>query len=890
MTLHFYIKYKTNFGEQLFVQINHKDYAAPIAMSFFNEELWYVAVPWKAQDTPTNYNYLFIDKDGQTSEDWEQHRIIDTTQQKRQEWVFFDSWNFAGYAENAFDTVPFKNVLAVYNKKGARQNIKTATHIFKVKAPLLSSTESLGIIGSAKELGQWKEDEIMGMQRIGEWFVAYTDLSKDDFPVAYKYVIYNTKDKSYTYEDGNNRVVISDYSKNKVSVLHDGFLRIPRSFKGAGVAIPVFSLRSKESFGIGEFNDIMYLADWCKKVGLSLIQILPINDTTVNYTYTDSYPYSAISAFALHPAYMHLESLAGEKFVHLLKPYSKKKKQLNASDVVEYVDVIKYKRAILKDLYNVLKDETFGSDGYAIWIKQNAYWAKPYAAFCYNRDKYETADFNTWKTLAEYDEVQVDKLFSPKYKDFDEVVIHLFIQYHLHVQLQNAVAYAHQKGIVVKGDIPIGISRNSCDAWVQPELYNMSFQAGAPPDDFAVKGQNWGFPTYNWAKMKEDGFEWWRNRFEHMRNYFDAFRIDHILGFFRIWSIPTHAVEGILGFFVPAIPVHLNEFFENHIWFDYNRYCLPFISENVLNEYLGVHAAEVQQKYLTFKDGQWHLLPEYNTQEKVVAHFNTLPNNENNQKIKQGLFDLISNIILIEVTDSKRTQFHFRVGMEQTSSFKYLEYETQQKLKQLYVNYFYRRQDDFWKKEAWDKLPALKKTTNMLICGEDLGMVPECVPEVMQSMGLLSLEIQRMPKDPKRKFFHPSDAPYLSVVTPSTHDMSTIRGWWEEDYLLTQQFFNKELGQQGEAPFYCEAWINKQIVVQHLFSPAMWCIFQLQDWLGINNKIRRENPNDERINVPANPKHFWQYRMHLTLESLTKSTDFNTEVAALVKESGRAEG
>lgn len=186
-----------------------------------------------------------------------------------------------------------------------------------------------------------------------------------------------------------------------------------------------------------------------------------------------------------------------------------------------------------------------------------------------------------------------------------------------------------------------------------------------------------------------------------------------------------------------------------------------------------------------------------------------------------------------------------------------------------------------------NKLPGLKRSTNMLVCGEDLGMVPACVPDVMRQLGILSLEIQRMPKNPETEFFHPADAPYLSVVTPSTHDMSTIRGWWEEDTAKTQRFYNFILGHFGASPFYCEAEINKEIVIQHLYSPAMWCIFQLQDILGIDETLRRQNPNDERINIPSDSKHYWKYRMHLGLEELIKNKEFNKELQIHIKASGR---
>jgi 4-alpha-glucanotransferase len=366
-----------------------------------------------------------------------------------------------------------------------------------------------------------------------------------------------------------------------------------------------------------------------------------------------------------------------------------------------------------------------------------------------------------------------------------------------------------------------------------------------------------------------------------MSNYFDAFRIDHILGFFRIWSIPLDAVEGIMGRFDPAIPVHINEFFEKGISYDWYRYCKPYITETVLNELFGEEANYVKEHFLSDNE----LKETVNTQRKVENYFAV--NNDSDNKIKYGLFNLISNVILFEEDNLQGQKFHFRIGMEQTSSFRDLDEYSKNALKELFVNYFYRRQDEFWRKEAMNKLPGLKQSTNMLICGEDLGMVPHCVPDVMQQLGILSLEIQRMPKKTESEFFHPDNAPYMSVVTPSTHDMSTIRGWWQEDRAKTQRFYNSVMGRYGEAPYFCEPWVNKEIVLQHLYSPAMWSVFQLQDLLGINQILRREDPDEERINIPANPNHYWKYRMQHTLEDLLNEEAFNEEMKEYVLGSGR---
>jgi 4-alpha-glucanotransferase len=295
-----------------------------------------------------------------------------------------------------------------------------------------------------------------------------------------------------------------------------------------------------------------------------------------------------------------------------------------------------------------------------------------------------------------YSKDEIEKLTSHKSKNFKSIAFFYFVQYHLHLQLKEATEYAHKKDIAVKGDIPIGIYRYGCDAWTAPELYNMDKQAGAPPDDFAIKGQNWGFPTYNWKKMEEDHFEWWRQRFHQMSNYFDAFRIDHILGFFRIWSIPVDAVEGILGRFIPALPVNVSEFGERGIWFDYDRFCKPYINDEILQKIFGEHADFARNNFVQPNERNgYDLKEEFNTQRKVEDYFALQDESDSNASIQQGLFDLITNILLYEEPGSNQQKFHFRILIESTLSFQHLDEAAKYKLKELYVDYFYRRQDEF---------------------------------------------------------------------------------------------------------------------------------------------------------------------------------------------------
>jgi 4-alpha-glucanotransferase len=898
----FQLRYRTKYGQEIFVCGNHPllgngDPLKAVAMFYNNDDLWSLSLDFTNSEPITKsitYQYIIRNNDDSLSFDAGNDKEIDPNKYSSERIITIDSWNFAGYIENVFYTEPFTNVLLKGNEVEIKMiTPKRVTHQFKVKSPLLTKGQTLCLLGNCKGLNKWDSNNPIVMNRKSNenYYTVGLDLSQEVFPIAYKYGIYDTTTNKFLhFELGNNRVLYETNLPEEQTIIHDGFFVQPEiNWKGAGVAIPVFSLKSENSFGVGEFTDMKLLVDWAVTVGMKLIQILPINDTTATHTWTDSYPYASISAFALHPMYLNLDLLAKKETIEDLNVLKTDYAHLNNLDVVDYETVNQVKISFIKKVFQQDKLQFLKDSSFIQYFNQNIHWLEPYAVFCFLRDQYKTADFSQWPSHQHYNKEALSELTKKGSASFEGIALHYFIQYQLHLQLKAATEYAHSKGIIVKGDIPIGIYRNGADAWQQPELYHMGMQAGAPPDGFAIKGQNWGFPTYNWQKMKEDGFAWWKQRFEQMHYYFDAFRIDHILGFFRIWSIPLDSVEGIMGYFVPAIPMHINEFNARNIWFDYHRYTKPFITENTLWEVFG-YDNEFAKKQFLEEDGfsGYQLKPAFATQRLVEKYFNGLEDNEYHQKQKQQLFDVISNVILFEVEGSQAQQFHFRFGMESTSSFRNLDWNTQNQLKDLFIQYFYKRQDDFWMQEALQKLPALKRVTNMLVCGEDLGMVPTCVPEVMRQLGLLSLEIQRMPKDPTKEFFHPNDAPYLSVVTPSTHDMSTIRGWWEEDRVGIQKFYNHELGQQGEAPFFCEAWINNAIVLQHLYSPAMWSIFQLQDIMGIDPAVRRENPIDERINVPANPTHYWRYRMHHSLEVLLEFDVFNQNLSKSIKASGRS--
>ncbi|MCO6496447.1 MAG: 4-alpha-glucanotransferase [Chitinophagaceae bacterium] len=889
MILQFFLKYRTRFGQK--VVLFSPDLPAAdgkIEMSYHDSESWSVTVDTGNKiPKKINYHYAIEDNDGTTILDGEEDRVLQLSKKDQQSnLTIIDLWNDPGDPQNIYYTSALRTVFPT--AKGVKKLVlpSNITHEFRVKAPSLQADETLCILGSSPSLKSWDTSVPVVMLKEGDWYVAGIRIEEDEWPASYKYAIYNKKEKKFVaYEEGENRPVPLQSKNPGRIILHDGFVRIRfNGFRGAGVNIPVFSLRSKKSFGTGEFSDLKYLIDWAYETGIKMIQLLPVNDTSAHFNKADSYPYAAVSSFALHPLYINLEKVASKENAGIIKALKKKQKQLNELPQVDYEEVMQFKMYALRELFDLQKDTLKEDTVFNDFVEQNQHWLMPYAAYSTLKKKYNTPDFNTWQTHSVYDAVSVKRMGNPGRPLYNEILFYYFIQYHLHLQLDEVSKYARKKKIILKGDIPIGIYRYSCDAWVDPSLYNMDEQAGAPPDDFAVKGQNWGFPTYNWRRMQKDGFEWWRRRFERMSNYFDAFRIDHILGFFRIWSIPLESTEGIMGRFVPALPVQLSEFEQHNIPFDYKRFCSPYITDAELESVFGEHAETAKERF--FKKNEktgYTFLSEWNTQRKVIEGLS-----ENDKPLfRSGLLDLLSNVILFEERKETDNAYHFRFGMDKTSSYEKMEQQVKDNLFNLYIDYFYHRQETLWQKEAMAKLPSLKRSTNMLVCGEDLGMVPQCVPEVMKQLGILSLEVERMPKKSGKEFAHPNEAGYLSIVTPSTHDMSTIREWWTEDKEKSQKFYNEILGHFGPAPAECTTSVAKEIISQHLYSPAIWSVFLLQDLFAMNKKLSDHDPREERINIPADPNHYWRYRMPVFLEDLLKETEYNSELKKIITNSGR---
>ena len=803
--------------------------------------------------------------------------------------IFPDSWKDVPFSSYLY-TSAFTR--CVYPRQIDAEGLPyfNGTLMLRVDAPQLKDGQALAILGNQPALGDWNPNFTFRMKEVGlhEWSVTLSTIGIT-FPMEYKYVVVDAATGALIeWEGGENRVLpVNGVSKNDVLVISDTPLRVAENkWKGAGVVIPVFSIRSEGSCGVGDFGDLKAMVDWAVLTTMRVIQILPIYDTTIHKNWMDSYPYNSISIYALHPQYLDLRQLPEIEDESLRLQFEQERVRLNALPQVDYEAVMKHKTDYLKLLYRQDGNRTLESAEFQQFYKQNEDWLMPYAAFCVLRDRYGTADFHQWPEYAEFKAEEIYAFCKPSNPLYDDIAYYYYIQFHLHCQLLAACEYARRHGIILKGDIPIGISRDSVEAWVEPFYFNMDGQAGAPPDAFSVNGQNWGFPTYNWPAMLKDGCKWWIRRFKKMAEYFDAYRIDHVLGFFRIWEIPSHAVHGLLGQFSPSIPMTVEEIESYGLRFRKYYFTKPCISDWILNDLFGERAEEVKREYLQAKGYDWYeMKPEYDTQRKVEAVFSDR-HSEEDIALRDGLYTLISNVLFVPDRDDP-TKYHPRISAQLDYVYQTLSGSERAAFNALYDQYYYHRHNQFWYNQAMYKLPVLIDATQMLVCAEDLGMVPECVPWVMNDLRILTLEIQTMPKTLGLRFGHLECNPYRSVSTIFTHDMPTLRGWWEEDKERAEAYFHEILQKDGEAPETISGWLCEEVVARHLYSPSMLCLISWQDWMSIDDTLRYPDPAFERINVPSNPRNYWRYRMHLSLEQLMHCDELNERIRLLIEHSER---
>ena len=890
MTVQFNIEYKAMFGEQIVVNIQTEEGELKLPLETTDGERW--ACDWCVESPEKSYTYYYsVEREGRAVKtEWLmiKHQL-DVNAKKAAVYTLYDHWKAmpedAYLYSSAFTDCINHQVPQVMKPETGSKIVRLI-----VRAPQLRDGERLGVLGADKALGAWDVQKILPMTQhtYNEWVADIDATHLEGSHLEFKFVAFRNAKNELLWENSMNRTVDLPEMKAGELVSYEldqaSFALYNR--KLAGTQVPVFSLRTRKSAGIGDFGDLKTMIDFVASTGQKVLQLLPINDTTITHTWTDSYPYSCISVFAIHPQYADLHALPELKDAKARAEAEKTRAELNALDKIDYEKVNDFKINYLRQIFNQEGGKMMKTAEYKAFFQDTELWLVPYAQYSYLRDKNGTADFNQWPDHQVWDEAERKALADPKTAAYKNVAFFYFVQFVLDRQMQEAHEHAKTKGVILKGDIPIGVNRNGCDVWTEPKYFNLNGQAGAPPDDFSANGQNWGFPTYNWFEMLKDGCQWWNRRFQNMARYFDAYRIDHVLGFFRIWEIPVHSVHGLLGQFAPALAMSREEIESYGLHFQEDRFTRPFITDWVLDRMFHERAGEVKEKYLDrLDDERYQMKPEVDTQRKVEALFADATD-EKELWLRDGLYALISDVLFVR-DHTNPGVFHPRISAQLDFIYESLYDNDKAAFNRLYNDYFYRRNNQFWYQEAMKKLPKLVQATRMLVCAEDLGMVPDCVPWVMDELKILSLELQSMPKDPSVKFGHLSRNPFRSVCTISSHDMPTLRMWWDENVQRTQEYYNTMLYRQGPAPHPLPGWLASDIISRHLTSPSMLCILSIQDWLATDEALRLPDADAERINIPANPKHYWRYRMHLNIEDLAADKRFVQNITEMISQSGR---
>ncbi len=636
--------------------------------------------------------------------------------------------------------------------------------------------------------------------------------------------------------------------------------------KLTGVVTPVFSLRSSQSCGIGEFSDLPLLGQWCKKSGLDIIQILPVNDTG----YQES-PYSALSAFALHPVFIRLSEIpeSGNFSIHIKAIREK----FEPNKRVQFSAVLTAKLELLNIIYkenivNIKKNKKIKK-----WFADNS-WVKDYALFSTIRNKNLLRSWKNWDDYVSPAKKELDT-FWDKYED--ENFFHVWIQYHLDNQLKKAAVKLEEMEVYLKGDIPILMNEDSCDVWSNRDFFNLELTAGAPPDMFSHDGQNWGFPIYNWKNLKKSNYSWWKKRLIQAAKFYHAYRIDHVLGFFRIWNIPYNMVSGSMGYMNPSAFISINDL--KDIGFDQGR--INWLSKahiygDELRDKLGQEAESIIDLCLERIGNEDLFLFNTNYLSEKMIYKAAI-----SDTAKSVLVGFLKDITLIQV---EKDSFSLSWNYRNSKGFTSLSDWEKEKIENI-SSHCRDTSEEIWKCNALNLLSFMKNATDMLVCAEDLGAIPDCVPSVLEELGILGLKVLRWAREwgaNDEPYIPINNYPELSVSTPSVHDSTTLRQWWYEEK-------NKDALAKGlNIPVLPEEPDTNAI---ELFLKAFFqnnsaiCILQIQDFFALDNSISDNDIHFERINIPGTVQDTnWTYRISTELEDLLKREDLSQKINHLVSE------
>lgn len=665
--------------------------------------------------------------------------------------------------------------------------------------------------------------------------------------------------------------------------------------KRTGIVVPISALYTKDCPSCGDFLALKDLADFCEKAGFSIVQLLPVNDTG-----TQSSPYSGLSAFALHPLFIRINALP--EFAAAMKgnkafatAYKAFEKEFGYKKRFDYDAVLGEKTKLLHLLFNYIekknsKDEAEANKlnkELAKFVRSNQ-WIIPYAVFKNIKDENMQASWKSWDESIQklsYDQIKLKWQNKAKKSSHDFFV---WCQLRASEQFKEGAESLRAKKIILKGDIPILMNEDSVDCWTYPEFFRQELRAGSPPDGGNPMGQNWGFPTYDWDRLEADEFTWWKDRIKTSAQYYDAFRIDHILGFFRIWASKENETTAYLGHTIPYADFTRKTL--NELGFDDDRIkwiSEPHIPTGTIENITWNHdeATAVLEKVCdrVKTEELWTFKKEIDGDKEIYA-MNFFEDEGKNNAVKNALAEKWRDRSLIQI---KKDRFIKVYAFENSTAWKTLSGEEQEKLRKLFEEIEV-KENKLWGKQATTTLSAIVHASDMIPCAEDLGVNLPVMPEVLKKLDILSLKVIRWTRQwdkPGQPYIPFTDYPELSVATTSVHDSSTLRQWWNQEKDSVWAFINSvecENKPDGNSAFTPEI---AEFILRSLAScKSALLINPLQDYLFLEHSFYLENEDDERINIPGSVNTFnWTYRIPVTIEEMSGNKGLLNKIKTIVE-------
>lgn len=643
----------------------------------------------------------------------------------------------------------------------------------------------------------------------------------------------------------------------------------------AGLLLPLSALRTRNNLGIGEFGDLPLLGEWCSRVGLRLIQLLPVNDSG-----DQSSPYSTLSALALHPIHVNIASLPEMQASALSDTISKRlkqlRKQLDGAGRFSYGEILTVKMAVLREIWqsegpSILVDPEFLS-----YLESNP-WVPVYAIFRTLKDRFDGRAWTEWpEEFRAPDAALIDRLWSEKATG-REARFYAWLQMRLAEQFAAAAESLSAAGIALKGDIPILMNEDSADVWYHREIFDRSLTAGAPPDMFSALGQNWRFPIYDWDALAARDYHWWRLRLQEAQRYYHAFRIDHVLGFFRIWAIPATDGSGVTGVFKPQTGITDDDL--RSIGFDEGRIrwlAEPHLRGEELRSWI---SADLIDRMFT-RIGEEDLFlfrPDLAGEGEIES---ILAQSEAREQLVAAWRDRALTAI---DQDRYAVTWYFR----ECSRYIALGDDEKDRFEQLVARTAI-RDNELWADHGRRLLTVMQESTDMLACAEDLGVIPEAVPRVLSELGILGLRISRWAHywdQPGQPLIPATDYPELSVCAPSVHDTSTLRDWWENEE--GREDLWRIMGAAGPAPATFDPKTAGAVLAYFAAARSRIVVYQLQDLLALVSDFRIDDASQERVNVPGTYNDFnWTWRMPVPVEEMIKNAALLQGVASIAEQRG----